>query len=164
MVIVIRRKRYWLWRAVDNEGEVLDFLVHGKRDAKAARKLMKKLLKKQGFAPTRIVTDKLRSYPSAFRTFGLVAEHDRGLRANNRAENSHQIVRRRERKLQRFKSPGSAQRFLSIHSATYNSLYHQRHFLKRPLYKQLRRASFGVRHNASMAIRSRLDCVQSASR
>ena len=62
MVIVIQRKRYWLWRAVDNEGEVLDFLVQRKRDAKAARKLMKKLLKKQGFAPTRIVTDKLRSY------------------------------------------------------------------------------------------------------
>jgi len=94
MVIVIQPKRYWLWRAVDNEGEVLDFLVQRKRDAKAARKLMKKLLKKQGFAPTRIVTDKLRSYPSAFRAIGIVAEHDRGLRANNRAENSHQPVRR----------------------------------------------------------------------
>ena len=115
MVIVIRRKRTRLWRAVDNEGEVLDFLVQGRRNAKAARKLMKKLLKKPGFAPTRIVTDKLRSYPSAFRAIGLAAEHDRGLRANNRAENSHQPVRRREPKLQRFKSPGSAQRFLSIH-------------------------------------------------
>jgi putative transposase len=86
MVIVIQRKRYWLWRAVDNEGEVLDFLVQSRRDAKAAKKLMKKLLKKQGFAPTRIVTDKLRSYPSAFRAIGLIAAHDRGLRANNRAE------------------------------------------------------------------------------
>ncbi len=122
LVIVIRRKRYWLWRAVDNEGEVLDFLVQRRRDAKAARKLMKKLLKKQGFAPTRIVTDKLRSYPSAFRAMGLAAEHDRGLRANNRAENSHQPIRRRERKQQRFKSPGSAQRFLNIHSATYNGI------------------------------------------
>ena len=108
MVIVIRRKRTWLWRAVDNEGEVLDFLVQRRRDAKAARKLMKKLLKKQGFAPSRVVTDKLRSYASAFRAIGLAAEHDRGLRANNRAENSHQPVRRRERKQQRFKSPGSA--------------------------------------------------------
>ena len=97
LVIVIRRKRYWLWRAVDNEGEVLDFLVQSRRDAKAAKKLMKKLLKKQGFAPSRIVTDKLGSYPSAFRAVGLVAEHDRGLRANNRAENSHLPVRRRER-------------------------------------------------------------------
>jgi transposase-like protein len=95
MVIVIRGQRYWLWRAVDNEGEVLDFLVQRKRDAKAAKKLMKKLLRKHGFAPSRIVTDKLRSYSSAFRAIGLVAEHDRGLRANNRAENSHQPVRRR---------------------------------------------------------------------
>ncbi len=79
MVIVIRRKRYWLWRAVDNEGEVLDFLVQSRRNAKAAKKLMTKLLKKHGFAPSRIVTDKLRSYSSAFRAIGLVAEHDRGL-------------------------------------------------------------------------------------
>jgi transposase-like protein len=151
MVIVIRRKRYWLWRAVDNEGEVLDVLVQSKRDAKAAKKLMKKLLKKQGFAPSRIVTDKLRSYPAAFRAIGLVAEHDRGLRANNRAENSHQPVRRRERKQQRFKSPGSAQRFLSVQSATYNSFYHQRHLLKRPMYKELRTTSFEVWQSASVA-------------
>ncbi len=151
MVIVIRRKRYWLWRAVDHEGEVLDFLVQRRRDAKAARKLMKKLLKKQGFAPSRVVTDKLRSYPSAFRAIGLAAEHDRGLRANNRAENSHQPVRRRERKLQRFKSPGSAQRFLSIHSATYNTFYHQRHLLKRQMLKELRTASFEVWQSASVA-------------
>jgi transposase-like protein len=108
-------ERYWLWRAVDNEGEVLDFLVQRRRPAKAARRLMKKLLKTQGFAPSRVVADKLRSYASAFRAIGLAAKHDRGLRANNRAENSHQPVRRRERKLQRFTSPGSAQRFLSIH-------------------------------------------------
>jgi putative transposase len=131
MVIVIRGKRYWLWRAVDNEGEVLDFLVQGARNAKAAGKLMKKLLKKQLFAPSRVVTDKLRSYPSAFRAMGLTAKHNRGLRANNRAENAHQPVRRRERKLQRFKSPGSAQRFLNIHAATYNTFYHQRHLLNR---------------------------------
>jgi transposase-like protein len=151
MVIVIRRKRYWLWRAVDNEGEVLDFLVQSRRNARAAKKMMMKLLKKQGFAPTRIVTDKLRSYPSAFRAIGLGVEHDRGLRANNRAENSHQPVRRRERKLQRFKSPGSAQRFLSIHSATYNTFHHQRHLLKRPMYKELRSTSFEVWQSASAA-------------
>ncbi len=121
MVIVIQRKRTWRWRAVDNEGEVLDFLVQRRCNAKAARKLMKKLLERQGFAPSRVVTDKLRSYPSAFRAIGLAAEHDRSLRANNRAENSHQPVRRRERKLQRFKSPGSAQHFRSIH---FRSLQH----------------------------------------
>ncbi len=81
MVIVIQRKRYWLWRAVDNEGEVLDFLIQRRRNTKVARKLLRKLLKTQGFAPSRIVTDRLRSYPSAFRAIGLVAEHDRGLRA-----------------------------------------------------------------------------------
>jgi transposase-like protein len=151
MVIVIRGRRHWLWRAVDNEGEVLDFLVQRRRNAKAARKLMKKLLKNQGFAPSRVVTDKPRSCPSAFRSIGLAAEHDRGLRANNRAENSHQPVRRRERKLQRFKSPGSTQRFLSIHSATYNTFYHQRHFLKRPMLKELRTASFEVWQSASIA-------------
>ncbi len=151
LVIVIRRKRTWLWRAVDNEGEVLDFPVQRRRDVKAARRLMKKLLKKQGFAPSRVVTDKLRSYPSALRAIGLAAEHNRGLRANNRAENSHQPVRRREPKLQRFKSPGSAQRFLSIHSATYNTFYHQRHLLKRPMLKELRTASFEVWKSASVA-------------
>ncbi len=151
MVIVIRRKRYWLWRAVDNEGEVLDFLVQRRRNTKAARKLMRTLLKKQGFAPSRVVTDKLRSYASAFRAIGLAIEHDRGLRANNRAENSHQPVRRRERKQQRFKSPGSARRFLNMHSATYNTFYHQRHLLKRPMYKELRTISFDAWQRASMA-------------
>lgn len=142
MVVVIRGRRYWLWRAVDNEGEVLDFLVQSKRDAKAAVKLMRKLLKRQGFAPSRIVTDKLRSYRAAFRLLGLTADYDQRLRANNRAENSHQPVRRRERKMQRFKSPGSTQRFLSVHAATYNTFYHQRHLMNRPTFKQLRSQSF----------------------
>ncbi len=151
MAIVIRGQRYWLWRAVDNEGEVLDFLIQSKRDTKAALKLIRKLLKRQGFRPTRIVTDKLRSYRSAFRSMSLVAIHDQGLRANNRTENSHQPVRRRERKQQRFKSPGSAQRFLSIQSATYNTFYHQRHLLKRSTYKELRSTSFEAWSDATSA-------------
>ena len=142
MVISIRGGKYWLWRAVDNEGEVLDFLVQRRRDTQAAKKLMVKLLKKHGFAPSRVVTDRLRSYPAAFRAIGLTAEHDRGLRANNRAENSHQPIRRRERKLQRFKSPGSAQRFLAIYAATFNAFTHQRPFLRRPHFKELRAGSF----------------------
>jgi transposase-like protein len=149
MVISIRGGKYWLWRAVDNEGEVLDFLVQRRRDAQAAKKLMVKLLKKHGFAPSRVVTDRLRSYPAAFRAIGLTAEHDRGLRANNRAENSHQPIRRRERKLQRFKSPGSAQRFLAIHAATFNAFTHQRHLLRRPHFKELRACSFRVWAKAS---------------
>ncbi len=108
MVIKIRGRRYWLWRAVDDEGEVLDFLVQPRRCAKSARRLPRKLLKKQGFAPTRITTDKLKSYAVAIREERLSAVHEQGLRANNRAENSHRPVRRRERKQQWFKSPGSA--------------------------------------------------------
>ena len=117
MFVSIRGKRMYLWRAVDSEGEVLDFLIQSKRNKAAALKLMRKLLKNQGFAPRVVVTDKLRSYASAFRELGLSAQHEQGLRKNNRAENSHQPVRRRERKMQRFKSAGSAQRFLSAHAA-----------------------------------------------
>ena len=151
MVIVIRRRRHWLWRAVDNEGEVLDFLVQSKRNAKAALKLMRKLLKKHGWAPTRITTDKLKSYHVAFRTLGLTAEHIDEKRANNRAENSHQPVRRRERKQQRFKSPGSAQRFLNIQSSVYNTFYVQRHLLSRPTFKRFRTDAFSVWEAASAA-------------
>jgi transposase-like protein len=107
MVVFIGGKRVYLWRAVDDEGEVLDILVQPRRCALSARRLLRTLLKKQGFAPTRIVTDKLKSYPVAIRDERLSAIHDRGLWANNRAENSHQPVRRRERKRQRFKSSGS---------------------------------------------------------
>ena len=119
----------YLWRAVDHEGEVLDMLVQRRRDTQAALWLMRKLLKKQGFAPKLLVTDKLGSYGSAFRQLRLTCPHDRGLRKNNLAENSHQIVRRRERKMQRFKSPRSAQRFLNVHSAVHNTFNHQRHLI-----------------------------------
>jgi transposase-like protein len=101
-------RQFWLWRAVDDEGEVLDRLVQRRRDKAAAAKLMRKLLKKQAFAPNLLVIDKLRSYGAAKSEIGLSARHEQGLRRNNRAENSHQPTRRRERKMQRFKSPGSA--------------------------------------------------------
>jgi transposase-like protein len=103
MVIRIAGVRMYLWRAVDHEGEVLDMLVQRRRDTRAALRLMRKLLKKQGFPPKLLVTDKLRSYASAFRQLGLSCPHEQGIRRNNRAENSHQPVRRRERKVQRFK-------------------------------------------------------------
>jgi transposase-like protein len=120
-----------LWRAVDYEGEVLDMLVQSRRDSRAALRLMRKLLKKQAFAPKLLVTDQLRSYASAFRRLGLSCLHQQGLRQNNRAENSHQAVRRRERKMQRFKSARSAQRFLSMHAAIHNTFNLQRHLVSR---------------------------------
>src|SRR5213080_1627313 len=121
MVVRIAGKRMYLWRAVDHEGEVLDMLVQRRRDKHAALRLMRKLLRKQGFAPKLLTTDKLGYYGSAFRHLRLTCPHQQGLRANNRAENSHQAVRRRERKMQRFKSARSAQRFLSIHAAVHNT-------------------------------------------
>jgi len=138
MAVIIAGKQFWLWRAIDDEGEVLDLLVQRRRDMAAAVKLMRKLLKKQGFAPTLLVTDKLRSYGAARLELGLAARHEQGLRQNNRAENSHQPVRRRERKLQRFKSPGSAQRFLSVHAAVYNTFNIQRHLINRNSLRALR--------------------------
>ena len=102
----------YLWRAVDAEGEVLKVLVQSKRNKHAALKLMRKLLKKYAFVPERLVTDDLRSYSAAVRDLGIERRHERGRWKNNRAENSHQPTRRRERKMQRFKSPGSAQKFL----------------------------------------------------
>jgi putative transposase len=131
MVVRIGGKQMYLWRAVDSEGEILDLLVQPRRDKCSAMKLMRKLLKTQGYAPTVLVTDKLPSYGGALRELGLSARHEQGLRKNNRAENSHQVVRRRERKMQRFKSAGSAQRFLSSHSAVYNTFNLQRHLVSR---------------------------------
>ena len=101
MSVAIGGERVWLWRAVDHAGEVLDLLVQRRRDKAAAVKLMRKLLKKQGYVPEVLVTDKLRSYEAARTAIGMSARHEQGLRANNRAENSHQPVRRRERKMQR---------------------------------------------------------------
>ena len=96
----------YLWRAVDAEGEVLDVLVQSKRNKHAALKLMRKLLKKYGFIPDRSITDDLRSYGAAARDLGIDSRHERGRWKNNRAENSHQATRRRERKTQRCQEPG----------------------------------------------------------
>ena len=106
-------------------------LVQRRRDKRAALRLMRKLLKKQGFTPKLLTTDRLGSYGAAFRHLHLTCPHEQGLRKNNRAENSHQAVRRRERKMQRFKSARSAQRFLSIHAAVHNTFNLQRHLVSR---------------------------------
>jgi putative transposase len=142
MVIVMGRRRFYLWRAVDSEGEVLDFLVQRRRNTRAAERLMRKLLKRQGFAPSTIVTDKLGSYGAAKKKLGLHAVHEQGLRQNNRCENSHLPVRRREHKQQRFKSPGSAQRFLNIHAAVYNLFNIDRHLTSRRTMKEFRGQAF----------------------
>jgi putative transposase len=138
MVVRVGGKQMYLWRAVDSEGEVLDLLVQPKRDTAAALRLMRKLLKKQGYAPDQLVTDKLGSYGAAKRELRLSCRHEQGLRKNNRAENSHQPVRRRERKQQRFKSTGSAQRFLSAHAAVHNAFNLQRHLVSRRTLRTFR--------------------------
>jgi putative transposase len=129
MVVRITGRRMYLWRAVDQEGEILDLLIQPRRDKRAAVRLMRKLLKKQGFAP---------KLAAALRELHLTCRHEQGLRMNNRAENSHQVVRRRERKMQRFKSAGSAQRFLSVHAAVHNTFYLQRHLISRSTLRKFR--------------------------
>jgi hypothetical protein len=118
--------------------------VQRRRDARAAAKLMRRLLKKQGFAPDVLVTDKLRSYGAAKTRLRLSARHEQGLRKNNRAENSHLPLRRRERKMQRFKSPGSAQRFLSVHAVVQNTFNVQRHLVSRNSLRALRGKRFRI--------------------
>ena len=138
---MIAGKRFWLWRAVDAEGEVLDVLVQSKRNKHAALKLMRKLLKKYVFVPERLVTDDLRSYSAAAHDLGIESRHQRGRWKNNRAENSHQPTRRRERKMQRFKSAGSAQKFLSTHAAVYNIFNVQPHLTSAQTHRVLRAAA-----------------------
>src|SRR5438445_9476109 len=152
MVVRIAGERMYLWRAVDHEGEVLDMLVQRRRDTRSALRLMRKLLKKQGFAPKLLVTDKLRSYASAFRRLRLTCPHEQGLRSNNRAEKSHQPVRRRERKMQRFKSARSAQRFLSMHAAVHNNLNLERHLVSRSTLRIFRAEAATEWRNAVAAV------------
>jgi transposase-like protein len=152
MVVRISGRRMFLWRAVDSEGEVLDMLVQRRRNKVAALRLLRKLLRRHGIRPEAIVTDGLSSYRSAANTMGLERRHRPGkLRGNNRAENSHQPVRRRKRVMKRFKAPGSAQQFLATHAAVYNAFNIQRHLLSRRSMRRLRNDAMSTWAAASIA-------------
>ena len=150
--VSIAGRQVYLWRAVDDEGEVLDILVQPRRDKDAALRLMRKLLKRQGLMPTTIVTDRYRAYDAALRDLGLSRLHVRGKRLNNRAESSHVPTRRRERKMQGFRSIGSAQRFLSSHSAVYNTFNVSRHLTTASTHRILRSHAFDTWREAVAAI------------
>ena len=139
MVVRIDGQRMFLWRAVDDEGEVLDMLVQKRRNKRAALRLLRKLLRRIGIHPQSFVTDGLTSYQAAFSELGCASRRWPGrLRENNRAENSHLPIRRRERKQQRFESQGSAQWFLAINAAVYNTFNVQRHLVHRSTLRHLR--------------------------
>jgi putative transposase len=132
MVSSIGGRHMYVWRAVDDEGEVLGSAVERRRDASTAESFLRKLLRDQPVVPDSIVTDGLSSYKTALDRLGLSDRHRPGrLRENNRAENSHLPIRKRERQMIGFKSAASAQRFLTVHAAVYNTFYTQRHLISR---------------------------------
>jgi transposase-like protein len=141
----------YLWRAVDAEGEVLDVLVQSTRNKHAALKLMRMLLKKYAFVPERLITDDLRSYSAAAHDLGIESRHGRGRWENNRAENSHQQTRQRERKMRRFKSARSAQKFLSSHAAVHNTFNVQSHLTSAQTHRTLRAAAMNTWREAVAA-------------
>jgi putative transposase len=144
LFVTIQGKRQYLWRAVDQDGDVIDILVQPRRDRRAAERFFRKLLKGQGSEPRRLVTDKLRSYSAAHRTIMPSVIHDTSRYANNRAEVSHQPTRQRERQMRRFKSAAQAQRFLSVHGVILNLFRVGRHLLRPANHRTLRERSFLV--------------------
>jgi putative transposase len=140
-VVIINGKKQWLWRTVDQDGFVLDVLVQSRRNAKAAKRLMRKLLKAQGHAPRVMITDKLRSYGRARQDVMPGVEHRSHKGLNNRAENSHQATRRRERIMKRFKSSRQLQRFASSHDPIANLFHFPRHVLSSSDHRHLRSAA-----------------------
>ncbi len=133
-------KLCYFWRAVDYEGEVLEAVVTAKRDKAAALKLLKRIMKKFG-RPRTIVTDGLRAYSAAMKEVGNADRQEVGGRLNNRAENSHQPFRRRERAMQRFRSVKTLQKFSSVHAQVHNHFNQERHLVTRQIYKQRRSAA-----------------------
>ena len=142
MQLKIKGKKHWLWRAVESEGLVLDILVQERRDQHAAECFLRRVLNGEAQAPRVVVTDTLASYPPALRRVLPGVEHRRHKGLNNRAEHSHRPVRKRERVLQRFKSPEHAQRFLEPFSAVHTHFRSRRHLLPADHYRQLRTERF----------------------
>ena len=138
--VKVNGKLCYLWRAVDHEGEVLEAVVTAKRDKAAALKLLKRIMKKYG-RPREIVTDGLRAYSAAMREVGNADRQEVGRGLNNRAENSHQPFRRRERAMQRFRSMKTLQKFSSVHAQVHNHFNQERHLVTRQVYKQRRSAA-----------------------
>jgi putative transposase len=134
--LTINGERHYLWRAVDQAGNVLDILVQSRRNKAAAKKFFRKLLKRLTYVPRVIITDKLKSYGAAKRDILPGVEHRQHRYLNNRAENSHQPTRQRERRMQGFKSPGHAQRFLSAYGPIAQHFRPRRHLLSAPAYRQ----------------------------
>ena len=144
VVLTIAGKRHWLWRAVDQNGMVLDILLQSRRDTRAAKRLLRKLLKRQCRAPRVMITDQLASYGTAKREAMPSVEHRTHKGLNNRAENAHQPTRRRERQMKRFKSAGQAQRFLSAHDGISNFFHLRRHQVPAVQYRAARTDAFRV--------------------
>jgi len=142
--VTINGERRYLWRAVDQDGDVIDILVQSRRNRRAAERFFRKLLKVQGKVPFRLVTDKLKGYSAALRTIMPSVNHDTKRYANNRAEVSHQPTRQRERQMRRFKSPRQAQLFLSVHGVVLNLFRLARHRLKAVHHRLLRARSFAT--------------------
>jgi putative transposase len=149
VVVAINGKKCWLWRAVDRDGFVLDALVQSRRDRSSAERLLRKLIRKQARAPRVLVTDKLGSYGAARTAMGMAFEHRQHKGLNNRAENSHQPTRRRERIMKRFKSPRQLQRFVSIHDPVANLFHFPRHALSAADYRALRADAMNVWHDVA---------------
>src|SRR5246127_4719870 len=144
VAIKIAGKKHWLWRAVDQAGIVLDILVQGRRDKRAAKRLLRKLLKKQRRSPRVLITDKLASYGAAKSEVMPSVDHEKNKGLTPGAENSHQPTRRRERQMKRFKSAGQAQRFLSAHAGISNLFHLRRDHLPAEQYRGARTQAYQI--------------------